>query len=194
MIDDAYNYLKDHDLEGKHCTVSTPPNVAAGPPKLHENGHPLTESPQDGTQTTPKLCVLSAANQSSLTQLTKTYAEHFQEILSEGDVSPSLLDDLAHTLGQRRTHLLWRSFLIAPSSKELGAVDKHASSPSQRNDNPPRLGFIFTGQGAQWYGMGRELMAYPIFASSVREADAFIRSLGSDWSALGKILLTYTTV
>jgi acyl transferase domain-containing protein len=50
----------------------------------------------------------------------------------------------------------------------------------------PKLSFIFTGQGAQWAGMGQELMqAYPIFASNMRQADKYLRSIGASWSLLG---------
>lgn len=49
----------------------------------------------------------------------------------------------------------------------------------------PRLGFVFTGQGAQWSAMGRELMAYPIFNESINQASEYFKSLGSDWDLLG---------
>lgn len=34
---------------------------------------------------------------------------------------------------------------------------------------------VFTGQGAKWYAMGRELIeAYPVFKEAIQEADKHI--------------------
>lgn len=47
------------------------------------------------------------------------------------------------------------------------------------------LGFVFTGQGAQWARMGAELMAYyPSFLKSIRQLDAVLEDLDDcpDWT------------
>jgi acyl transferase domain-containing protein len=44
---------------------------------------------------------------------------------------------------------------------------------------------VFTGQGAQHYCMGRELLVYPVFQNSLANATAYITSLGSSWSLMG---------
>jgi acyl transferase domain-containing protein len=54
------------------------------------------------------------------------------------------------------------------------------------------LGFIFTGQGAQWARMGMELVHYPVFRQSLELADAHMKKLGSAWSALGKHFLIFS--
>ena len=60
--------------------------------------------------------------------------------------------------------------------------------PSSRLSDEPTIGFIFTGQGAQWAKMGVELERYPIFRDSVEESDKFLRSaLGCKWSAREEI-------
>lgn len=56
-----------------------------------------------------------------------------------------------------------------------------------RTRERPRLGFVFTGQGAQWYAMGRELIgAYPVFKNSLLESEKHLKELGATWSLLGE--------
>ena len=52
----------------------------------------------------------------------------------------------------------------------------------------PQLTIFYIGQGAQWAGMGRELLNnYPIFAHSMSSAELHLSSLGSDWSLLTEL-------
>ena len=90
------------------------------------------------------------------------------------------LGDLAYTLGERKSHLAWRGFAIADSLDEL----KHQLHDSIKNtiksSRNPAVGFVFTGQGAQWYAMGRDLLQYrfPIFLESIQKSDEYAKSLG----------------
>ena len=98
----------------------------------------------------------------------------------------SLLEDLAHTLGSHRTQLSWRLGAVAASRGEL----LHALSPQQlepgRALTDPRIGFIFTGQGAQWYAMGIELIGrFQVFENALSSADAHLKTLGASWSIFG---------
>lgn len=53
----------------------------------------------------------------------------------------------------------------------------------QRSTTAPRIAYIFTGQGAQWHAMGRELVeTYPVFSSTIRTAEDCLNALGADWS------------
>ncbi|KAI0398130.1 polyketide synthase, partial [Xylariaceae sp. FL0594] len=54
----------------------------------------------------------------------------------------------------------------------------------------PRLGFVFTGQGAQWYAMGRQLIQEsPIFRQTLQRCDAVLQSLpdAPEWSILDEL-------
>lgn len=98
----------------------------------------------------------------------------------------NLLDDLANTLGSHRTRFGWRLDVTAASREELlDALSPQHLEP-RRALNDPRIGFIFTGQGAQWYAMGVELIdRYEAFRSILVSADTHFKGLGASWSLLG---------
>lgn len=197
VVDDAYNFFKIHQLSGNHCTVSTPPvpevlatTIVSRAEISHDQSKPIQASSPSDTQSlsnVPKLYVLSAGSETSLVKLIDCYADYFKEGTAKGTCSQAFLDDLAYTLGSRRTHLPWRSFFTASSDTDLQTVDRNSSTPREKNETLPCLGFVFTGQGAQWYGMGQELMAYSAFYESVRESDIYLQNLGCEWSVCGKL-------
>ena len=59
----------------------------------------------------------------------------------------------------------------------------NAQVTPQRSTTAPRIAYIFTGQGAQWHAMGRELVeTYPVFQLTIRAAEDCLNALGADWS------------
>lgn len=77
----------------------------------------------------------------------------------------------------------WRSYTLAKSFAELieNLSNDHGVPKSVRVKTSPKIGFVFTGQGAQWYAMGRELMVYPVFRRSIEAATAYLKNLGAEW-------------
>jgi len=100
---------------------------------------------------------------------------------------PDQLDDLAYTLGARRQHLSHRGFLIKPRDIELGGTDLRHSVVG----TPLELTFVFTGQGAQWAGMGVDLMArFHSFREEIYALDQALRRLENppSWSLEGEFI------
>ncbi|KAI1816678.1 ketoacyl-synt-domain-containing protein [Poronia punctata] len=133
-----------------------------------------------------KLFVVTANDKSSLESVLKNlviYLEQRPEMFQK-----DLMADVAYTLGQRRSFLQWRVAIPAVRSFDLiDEINSQKLSPGKESD-PLRVGFIFTGQGAQWYGMGRELYhQYPIFANAIDYADVCLASLGASWSLLEEL-------
>lgn len=82
------------------------------------------------------------------------------------------MPDLAYTLGTRREDLNQRAFAIYDGANlpELSPIIKHK--------DPPQVNFVFTGQGAQWVGMGADLLEqYPSFQDDIHKMDATLKSL-----------------
>lgn len=137
------------------------------------------------------LFVLSAYSEKSVKaqmQKLQMYLEQRPETLEL-----SLMGKLAYTLCQRRSFFSWKVAVSAATSTEL--INKLANQDIRpvSSFHPPRIAFVFTGQGAQWHAMGRELMGtYPVFAETVEIADAYLRSLGADWSLKGAVSISST--
>lgn len=134
---------------------------------------------------TRKLFVLSAHDKQALESLMKNigiYLEQRPEIFQN-----DLMSNVAYTLGQRRTLMQWRIAISTSSSFDLiQALNSGKVSPA-RETEPLRIGFIFTGQGAQWNAMGRELYdQYPVFAATLNACDKCLELFGASFSLIGE--------
>ena len=130
------------------------------------------------------LFVLTAADKDCVKRQSQDISEYLQPDLSR-DVG--FMADLAFTLAERRSMHDWRLAVSASSVQELKTALEKGDVHLNRVSVTPRLGFLFTGQGAQWPAMGQDLMVYPTFVSALQEADDCIRSLGAGWSLIGKL-------
>jgi acyl transferase domain-containing protein len=100
-------------------------------------------------------------------------------------IDSHFMDDLAFTLNECRSHFMWKAGVIGTTVADL--IDTLAGTSRYRSSvRKPTLAFIFTGQGAQWTGMGRELLqSYPIFRKSIAMIDAFLETLRAQFSIYG---------
>ncbi|WP_420829543.1 acyltransferase domain-containing protein [Nannocystis pusilla] len=91
------------------------------------------------------------------------------------------LTDLAHGAGVRRAHHPWRLAAVGRDCAELdaelarleaGLDDSGRRDPGAR----PRVVFVFPGQGSQWAGMSRQLLARePAFRAALQAVDAAVQ-------------------
>ena len=134
--------------------------------------------------------MFSARDQDGLKRQRQSFGKYFGKITTSEastiDVSV-YLRDLAFTLCVKRSQLLWKMYIVASSIEELRSKleDENADSLVHRSIIAPRIGFIFTGQGAQWARMGLELFQFPVFRKSIEDAEQYLRShLGCTWSTV----------
>lgn len=129
-----------------------PPRITALPPEVDERPWPLA---------------LSARSENSLRLAAGRLGRWIDDHMRSNGVEP-LLPDLTYTLGARRNHHPYRLTLVADTPadaiRELSAfaaeepTERIRASFSPRPEKPPRVGFVMSGQGPQWWGMGREFL------------------------------------
>ncbi|KAL4942551.1 hypothetical protein BDV06DRAFT_235394 [Aspergillus oleicola] len=135
----------------------------------YQHGKPKNDAPYNHSAPRPFLVGLSAHDKPTLTR----------NIAAHGEVAGKFyLADLAYTLLQRRTKLPHRAFTVASEESINVDFDISAFQFGKSFKSIPNIGFIFTGQGAQWAGMGMEAMrTFPSFLASIRKMDRVLQRL-----------------
>jgi len=106
------------------------------------------------------------------------------------------LQDICYTAGARRTHHAHRLSLVGSSREQLaehleafleGEARPGMSSGRKLGDVRRKLVFVFSGQGSQWVGMGRELLEQePAFREAMERCDRAIQKY-TGWSVLEEL-------
>jgi len=169
---------------GREVIESEDPATPSKGQAAAEQAEPLTES-------RPAVLVpLSARGAEALKALSRAYREYLEnhEVAS--------LSDIAWTASLRRTHHDHRLAAVASSDSELCEAltafaegDSHPGLVKGRaaGRDETKLVFVCSGQGPQWWAMGRELLdKESVFRSVVEECDRIVRRLG-DWSLLEEL-------
>lgn len=216
VVDDAYNYLRLHRLEGKHRSVHSSPSANAllllsediNGVELEENskltnGNGSATSNAEGDSREDALSsvvsmplvtngmkarifVFSSSDQSGIKRIADTYSTYLADV--SNPLGGQYLDDLAYTLAEKRTLFPWRSAVVASSKdglvKELPGLAR--ATRQVRKSNTSKTGFVFTGQGAQWPEMGKDLLVYDVFRQSLEDASAYLQEIGCSWILIGK--------
>ncbi|KQU73853.1 MULTISPECIES: type I polyketide synthase [unclassified Rhizobacter] len=153
------------------------------------NAHVVLEgAPQHetgGAESTVPLLVLSARSEAALRALALRYAA----LLTDG----APLADVCWNAATRRSALERRAAFVADDGLAMAAALKRYAdgeaaaaegvAPSER----PKIAFVCPGQGAQWTGMARELMARePVFRAALDACDDAARPF-VEWSIVEQL-------
>jgi acyl transferase domain-containing protein len=160
-----------------HVIVEAPPDApgarargtAAAP-----GGAMAAAAPRSG-ESRAELVVFSGRSAAAATALAHAWAEQLAHTAVP-------LAEVAAYAAVRRSHHEHRLAVVIEAATELAKAIEHGARGRADRDARPRLAFVFPGHGAQWAGMGRELLACePVFRAAIeRCAQAF--AVHVDWS------------
>ena len=145
---------------------------------------------------------LSARSEDALRSSALQLAKWLDERAHANGDSP-LLPDLVYSLGARRNHHPHRLSVVTSSMtelmQELDGFGVKQESPKVRTaftprpEHAPRVAFVMSGQGPQWWGMGRELMRQePVFRATMERCAAAMK-LWARFSLLEELGRSETT-
>lgn len=150
------------------------------------NAHVVIESPnpvgpnetEPPTFDRPQIVTVSAKNEDALFDLADRYAKHI------GNDSNTRLEDFSYTTSVSRSHFDHRAAIVAKNIDELTAGLKSIARGNQTDSafarhsrRQPKVAWQFTGQGSQYFGMGRRLYETEhTFRQAIDECDEVMRN------------------
>lgn len=180
IIDDAAHYLGEElQVVANHNTKVCPQDAVFVDRATIEEEH---EQP-------PQLFVISAYDQGGVARIIDSYQPYLLEHASE----PSIMRDYAYTLFNRRSKLQYKSYVVARSHQELTTELERVKKTTPLRSNTGKglnVAFVFCGQGAQFAGMGKELLVFKPFRSSLEACGAYLQTLDAKFDLLGTLQQT----
>ncbi|HEY0296650.1 MAG TPA: type I polyketide synthase, partial [Bordetella sp.] len=162
------------------------------------NAHTILQTPPEQTvpqtpslmgTTAPLPIVVSGRNSAALRDAARDMAHALREQPAR------TLYDMAYHAAMRREWHDERAVVFGTDSEQIaGILDQLAedSAPKELVQTASRLAdaqgpvFVYSGNGSQWPGMGRKLLANPVFAEAIDEVDDVFRAL-SGWSLADRL-------
>ncbi|KAI3555024.1 beta-ketoacyl synthase domain-containing protein [Colletotrichum abscissum] len=130
----------------------------------------------------PQLLVFSANNEFSLRGYVKLLRKHLLNPSVKAD-----LRDLSFTLSSKRSAHFNRGFLLA----DKAVIAEDSLVLGKKSPEAPKIGFVFTGQGAQWSQMGKALVdAFPTARDLLKHLDTVLKTalVPPTWSLLDELV------
>jgi acyl transferase domain-containing protein/surfactin synthase thioesterase subunit/NADPH-dependent curcumin reductase CurA/NADP-dependent 3-hydroxy acid dehydrogenase YdfG/acyl carrier protein len=141
------------------------------------------------------LLPLSARSSEAL----KALASAYKDFLTTEDSS---LSEICYSASLRRGHHEHRLCVVGDSKQELaehleaflvGETRLGMSGDRPLPGNSPKLVFVFSGMGQQWWAMGRTLLSEePVFRETIQQCDKLLQHY-TDWSLLKELTTSEET-
>ncbi|MEK7787153.1 MAG: type I polyketide synthase, partial [Chloroflexota bacterium] len=126
------------------------------------------------------LLTVSAKGETALRELARRFAQHLNSDPS-GFQNPKGLADVCYTANTGRAHFANRTAFTANSPQQMREkllAFADGQSPVVTAKGQLKIAFLFTGQGAQYAGMARQLCeTQPTFRKTLDQCDEILRPL-----------------
>ncbi len=152
------------------------------------------ESSADDLKEKERLLTVSAHNEEALLEMAGSYSHFIRNSLP---ATAQALYDMLYTAALKRSH---HDFRLAVTGKnadtladELEKISGNAATTQVVTgqvdpNNMPKVAFVFSGQGPQWWAMGRELYENePIFRATI-ERISFLLKEYCEWTLTEELL------
>jgi len=184
---------------GEHAHEPSNPAADSGDPTAA--GNCSAPPPLSGSER-PFLLTFSAKSEACVKQYIKSLADMVAGASAQGELANKMLRDLAYTLGTRRSVLPVKAYGVISPTAARGISEGGAPAPrdlapftianlgaqlTSLSENvqispeplePTRIGFVFTGQGAQWAQMGAALVeVFPSVGQTLAKLDRALATL-----------------
>ena len=149
---------------------------------------PAAPAPDEVTLVAPHVLAVSARSRESLHEQVSRYREFLAE------PGAGALAAVCRTAALRRSHHEYRVAAVGDSTAEIadslngwltGQRPWTVVEGRARAGRAPAVAFVFSGQGPQWPGMGRELLD-PAFRDALERCDSLIAPVAG-WSVLEEL-------
>ncbi|KAH7175533.1 hypothetical protein EDB81DRAFT_673808 [Dactylonectria macrodidyma] len=178
ILDEAPGYMAERSLKGNHNSVKI-----ISPHKSH-----LLETPT----TVPLLFLFSSHEKAGVQRVMESHVPYLKSKQDDSAVSTRFLRDYSYTLGARRSNLEWKHAIVAKSIGELlSEIELSSEHGFNRTTKvtQPKICFLFSGQGAQFAQMGKNLLSFSVFRRCLTSASQYMKDvLGSPFDLLDEIL------
>ena len=135
--------------------------------------------PQTGGETSETLSIARSKFLIPLSATSIDALDNQAQNLVASDLDRVNVVDLAHTLGTRRSALSQRGFaLVGHLSMKDDLDPTRFIKTGMGSFSKLPIAFVFTGQGAQWPQMGKELIQeFPSFRRTIQDLDSVLQTL-----------------
>ncbi|KAI9367806.1 hypothetical protein BJX61DRAFT_268487 [Aspergillus egyptiacus] len=138
----------------------------------------------------PRVFMLSGASEKACQRMCVRLAKYLVTKHRDSINPDGVLARLAYTLSKQSVHAFRVVFVASNVDDLVSQLNTAAHSPVPRREKTgqSRIALVFSGQGAQYAEMGRDLLkSYPSFVRSLENARKQLARLGCPWDLLSEL-------
>lgn len=136
-----------------------------------------------------RLLILSATSEEGCSKVAQSLVDYVDQRFDSA-ATEAWLDRLAYTVNRKSIHSHRTTILASDLEEMLHQLSRvvQVPTPARVDVKSPKVAYVFSGQGAQYYNMGRELInTWPVFTKSLQRANQQLNTLGCEWDLMAEL-------